>query len=376
MSSADFDHHMMRIALRMARRGLGETAPNPAVGAVIADPATGEVIARASTQPGGRPHAETVALERAGERARGAVMYVTLEPCAHHGQTPPCADAVIAAGLARVVVAIEDPDPRTAGQGIARLRAAGIAVDIGLLADEARLLTLGHILRVTEGRPFVTLKIASLSDGSVPRGEGGHPRWVTGADARAAGHLLRASSDAILVGAATLRDDDPELTCRLPGLEEHSPVAIVLSKTLALPPEAKLWARAADGPVWVFTVAEADDAARKRLAGRGVEVAAVAADTGGVSLEGVMSRLAERGITRLLVEGGPSVWRSFAAEGLVDEAVLFVAGGSLESAAAGRALPTPETILMSFLPSADLCLADERAIGDDRMIIFRREARA
>jgi len=369
MTVTAFDRHMMAIALRMAKRGLGTAAPNPSVGAVIADPASGELIARGWTQPGGRPHAEVESLRRAGARAMGATMYVTLEPCAHHGKTPPCADAVIAAGIARVVVGIEDPDPRTAGEGIARLRAAGIDVGAGVLAEEARLLTLGHILRVTERRPFVQVKLAVASDGSVPRGEAGKPRWVTGETARAQGHLLRAETDAILIGAATLADDDPELTCRLPGLEDRSPVRIVLSSGLDLPLGAKLWRSAAAGSIWVFCASGVDPARRAALAGSGAEVLPVSAHGGGVSLNDAMRILAERGITRLLVEGGPQVWRSFAAAGLVDEAVMFRAGAKEKEA---TPIPAPEEILSTFLPSRPMRLAATRRIGDDRMHIFRR----
>ncbi len=220
---------MMRLALHVARRGLGNTAPNPAVGAVIAEPSRGEIIARGWTQPGGRPHAETEAIRRAGARARGATLYVTLEPCAHFGKTPPCANAIIEAGLARVVVGTGDPDPRTKGQGIARLQDAGIEVREGVLEAACRRMTLGHILRVTKQRPFVQLKMAFAADGAVPRGAKGKPLFVTGAEARAQGHLLRAEADAILVGAGTVIDDDPELTCRLPGLEGQSPVRVVLA---------------------------------------------------------------------------------------------------------------------------------------------------
>ena len=215
---SDFDTQMMQIALGVAARGLGRTAPNPSVGAVIADERTGEIIARGWTAPGGRPHAETEAIARAGARARGATMYVTLEPCSHHGVTAPCADAIVDAGLARVVCAIEDPDPRVAGRGLARLRKAGIAVERGLMVEAAHWLAAGHILRVTERRPLVTAKLALDADGSVPRGGAGKPVWATGPAARAAGHLLRARADAILVGRRTVLDDDPLLTCRLPGL--------------------------------------------------------------------------------------------------------------------------------------------------------------
>ena len=185
-------------------------------------------------------------------RARGATLYVTLEPCAHFGKTPPCADAIVAAGIARVVVGTGDPDPRTAGQGIAKLRAAGIAVTENVLEPEARWLTLGHILRVTHKRPFVTLKIATDADGSIAPGDGTAPRWVTGPQARAAGHKLRAEADAILVGAGTLRADNPELTCRLPGLANRSPVRVVLAGRAALDPSAKLFATATQVPVLIL----------------------------------------------------------------------------------------------------------------------------
>ncbi len=363
--ASPFDRHMMAIALRLAKRGLGQTAPNPAVGAVIADEAAGEVIARGWTQPGGRPHAETEALKHAGAKAKGATMYVTLEPCAHHGATPPCADAIVAAGLKRVVVGIEDPDPRTAGQGIAKLRTAGIAVETGVLADEAGWVTLGHILRVTERRPLVQVKIALGSDGTVPRGEGGRPTFVTGTAAVARGHLMRAEADAILVGARTVADDDPELNCRLPGLAGRSPIRIVLSRDLAVPEHAKLLATAHERPLWVFC-AEAPDAARRaRLAAAGAEIIPVSSGPGGVSLPGVMTRLAERGVTRLLVEGGPRVWRAFAEAGLVDEAVVFRAGHE----AAGQ---DAYDVLRQLLPSAQMSLAAARRIGDDTMHVFRR----
>ena len=378
MDPASFDRAMMRTALRMARRGLGQTAPNPAVGAVIADEATGEVIARGWTQPGGRPHAETEALGRAGARARGATLYVTLEPCAHHGVTPPCADAILAAGVTRVVIGVEDPDARTAGQGIARLRGAGVAVDVGVMADEARWVTLGHILRVTERRPLVQLKLALGPDGSVPRGRGGQPAWVTGPEARAQGHLLRAEADAILVGAKTVADDDPELTCRLPGLEQRSPDRIVLSHDLSLPRQAKLFNSVGAGRVWVFCGADADGERRAALGASGVDVITVSSTSEGVSLREVTETLAARGTTRLLVEGGPTVWRAFSDAGLVDEAVLFVAGKrekgqdpELGSAVGRRAL-APQEILRQFAPASNLVLADTRAIGDDHRHEFRR----
>ena len=325
-SSSAFDADMMAIALRMADRGNGDTAPNPSVGAVIADAATGEVIARATTARGGRPHAETIAIAAAGDRARGATIYVTLEPCSHQGRTGPCADAIIAAGINRAVVAIEDPDPRVSGRGLDRLRAAGIEVERGVGAAEARWLTRGHIVRITERRPFVTLKLALDSSGAIARGTGSAPVWVTGEISRAHGLLLRAQSDAILVGSATVRDDDPELTCRLPGLFDRSPVRVILSKSLDVPANAKLVRTAGDVPVWIFTEASADPARRAEIASHGAEIIDVTVVGDRLWLPSVMEALVARGITRLLVEGGPLIWQAFADAALVDEVILYMAG--------------------------------------------------
>ena len=234
------DEVHMAQALQLARRGLGLTWPNPSVGSLVVTQ-SGEILGRGSTAPGGRPHAEAIALERAGARARGATIYVTLEPCAHPGgRGPACADVIVAAAPARAVIALSDPDPRTAGSGIERLVSAGIEVEQGVLAEEAAAVTLGHILRVTEGRPAVTLKLAVGADGRLPRGKG-TPVWITGPDARAHGHLLRAKHDAILVGRGTVLADNPSLTCRLPGMTCRSPVRVVLDRRLRTPPEARLF---------------------------------------------------------------------------------------------------------------------------------------
>ncbi len=238
-SHAQTDLANMDLALRMAWRGVGRTGANPSVGAVIVDAITGEIIARGTTAEGGRPHAETQAIARAGERARGATMYVTLEPCSHFGKTPPCADAVVDAGIARVVVGVEDPDLRVSGRGIERLRRAGIEVVTGVLAAECRRATLGHIRRVTLNRPFVQVKLAVGADGLVPHGEGGKPVWVTGPEARAQAHLLRAQADAILIGIGTARADDPDLTCRLPGMAARSPLRVVLDSDFTLSPDSR-----------------------------------------------------------------------------------------------------------------------------------------
>lgn len=335
MTASDgFDRHMMAIALRMARRGLGRTRPNPSVGAVIADEKSGEVIARAVTADGGRPHAETQALRAAGARARGATMYVTLEPCSHHGQTGPCADAIISAGVKRVVCAIEDPDPRVAGRGLDRLRAAGVDVRRGVLAPEARWLARGHIVRVTERRPFVTLKLALDANGDAPRGRG-QPTWVTGPLARASGHLMRAKADAILVGSATIRDDDPELTCRLPGLEASSPIRVVLARSLDIDSGKTVLATARTVPTWLVAGPNADAERAAALKAAGVDVIAAEVVQDRLWLPSVMEALAARGVTRLLVEGGPKVWRAFADAALVDEVAVFSA--IADDAAAGVA---------------------------------------
>ncbi len=359
----------MDIALSLARRGLGTTAPNPAVGAVIVDEASGEVIARGWTQPSGRPHAETEALRRAGPRTRGKTMYVTLEPCSHHGGTPPCADALVEAGLARVVVGIEDPDPRVAGRGLDRLRAAGIAVTRGVRSEEADWVTRGHILRVSERRPFIQLKLALGADGGVPQGAGGKPVWVTGPQARAHGHLLRAMSDAILVGRQTVEDDNPELTCRLPGLRHRSPKRFVLARDLSLSLDCKLVRTAREVPVTLFCGPNAPPQRRHALEELGCEVVTLREVDGAMWLPAVTEELALRNITRLLVEGGAATWRSFARAGFVDEVVVFQARNP-DAAAAGR------PVLDQWLPGIDLTLTAERRVGVDDMLVFRRRTRA
>lgn len=314
----------MGLAIALGKRGLGRCWPNPSVGAVIVEPASGRVISCGWTSPGGRPHAEVNALADAGEAARGATLYATLEPCAHWGRTPPCSDAVIAAGIARVVYGIVDPDPRVAGAGLAKLRAHGVAVAAGPLSREARWLSLGHELRITARRPFIQLKLAMDAEGMVPAGNGA-PVWATGEVARARGHLLRAEADAILIGRGTALADDPDLTCRLPGLEGRSPVRVVLSRNADLPPAARMLRNLERAPVWVVHAegASAENLARLRAAGVECLAVEMAADGAGLDIDAVTRRLGERGITRLLIEGGPSVAASFLSADLVDEAVLF-----------------------------------------------------
>jgi diaminohydroxyphosphoribosylaminopyrimidine deaminase/5-amino-6-(5-phosphoribosylamino)uracil reductase len=325
---SDTEH--MRHALALAARALGQVAPNPAVGCIIVGP-NGKVIGRGWTHPGGRPHAETVALTRAGGGARGGTAYVTLEPCAHLGQTPPCADALIAAGIARVVAAVEDPDPRVRGRGFARLRAAGVEVTVGVLQDEATELNAGFFLRIQRDRPLVTLKIAQSADGKTISPPGAS-RWITGEAARRFAHLLRAQHDAILIGVGTAITDDPELTCRLPGLENRSPIRIILDTQLRLPISAKLVRTACHTPTIVFTTRDGGDHLQKH----GIEVLRVMHDAGGrPALAAVLGVLAGRGCTRLLVEGGPAVWSAFLRERFADTMEVFTAPAVLGEGAGG-----------------------------------------
>jgi diaminohydroxyphosphoribosylaminopyrimidine deaminase / 5-amino-6-(5-phosphoribosylamino)uracil reductase len=334
-AKSGFDAHMMAIALRMAKRGLGSTAPNPSVGAVIVDEKTGEVIARGWTQPGGRPHAEKEALRRAGDRARGATMYVTLEPCAHTGRIPTCADSVLAAGIARLVCALPDPNPVISGRGLADLAAAGVRVETGLMADEASAMTAGHILRRTMSRPFVQLKLAVSADGRVAPGDG-RAVWVTGPEARARAHLLRAEADAILVGIKTVLADDPELTCRLPGLGQRSPDRVIVDNKLRTPLTARVLAKdRAARRIWIATCLAVDERLDRDELPEGATIL-TGLGTGApddpknrVDLGALFEVLAGNGITRLLVEGGPTIARDVLSEDLADEIVLFRGAASL-----------------------------------------------
>ena len=316
------DQRFMQLALALGRREQGRTWPNPAVGAVVVK--DGVIVGRGWTQPGGRPHAEPEALSRAGEAARGATLYVTLEPCSHIGKSPPCADAIIAAGIARVVSAIEDPNPEVAGQGHARLRAAGIVVDIGLCGREAARDHAGHFRRVRDKRPHVILKLAVSSDDKIAAA-GHRPVAISGEAAKARVHLLRAQCDAILVGIGTVLADDPLLTCRLPGMEARSPVRVVLDRSLRIPATSRLVHSARETPLWVMTSNVSEAPAAMKLGAAGAQVIRVATATAppGLDLSAVLHALAGKGITRLLVEGGARVASSLVAAGLVDEAWLL-----------------------------------------------------
>jgi diaminohydroxyphosphoribosylaminopyrimidine deaminase / 5-amino-6-(5-phosphoribosylamino)uracil reductase len=361
------DRRFMQLALALGRRGLGRTWPNPAVGAVVVK--DGVIVGRGWTQPGGRPHAEPEALLRAGEAARGATLYVTLEPCSHVGRSPPCADAIIAAGISRVVAAIEDPNPLVAGQGHARLRAAGITVDVGLCAAEAAYDHAGHFRRVRDKRPLVILKLAISPDGKIAAA--GHvPVAISGEAARTRVHLLRSQCDAILVGIGTVLADDPLLTCRLPGMEKRSPVRVVLDTALRMSASSRLVHSARTTPLWVIASETAEAAAAARLGAAGAELFRLPPRaTPGLDPAAVLHALSQRNITRLLVEGGSRVASAFVAAGLVDEVWLLRGPKPIgaDGIAALDALP-----LDAITQSPAFHVRASETLDDDILTIYER----
>ncbi|MGK9049936.1 bifunctional diaminohydroxyphosphoribosylaminopyrimidine deaminase/5-amino-6-(5-phosphoribosylamino)uracil reductase RibD [Neorhizobium petrolearium] len=427
MGAAPEDREFMAAAIRLSRRNLGLTGTNPSVGCVIVK--DGEVVGEAVTAPGGRPHAETQALDIAGGKARGATVYVTLEPCSHYGRTPPCANALVEAGVARVVVCLTDPDPRVSGRGLAILRDAGLAVETGLMEEEGRWALAGYLMRQTKGRPYVTLKLAVSADGKL--GRRGEEVAITGPEARAEVHRLRAQSDAILVGIGTALSDDPELTVRIPGMEDRSPIRIVLDRRLQLPLDSKLVRTARDVPVIVVaaphgsgvetsppsalpgispTRGEIDGAAARstsssdavqspsgsadettkagrdagslpisppvgempgRAEGGELALRADGLKTAGVEimetsdLDILLAIFAARGISSLLVEGGAIVAKAFLEAGLIDHVLLFQGVGAIGEGG----LESPLT--PSDMP-AGFTLVRESAFGADRLFEYER----
>ena len=365
------DRRFMQLALALGRRGQGRSWPNPAVGAVVVN--DGVIVGRGWTQPGGRPHAEPEALMRAGEAARGATLYVTLEPCSHFGRSPPCAYAVIAAGIARVVSAVEDPNPEVAGQGHAKLRAAGIVVDVGLCAKEAARDHAGHFRRIRDKRPHVILKLAVSSDDKIGAA-GRKPVAITGEAANARVHRLRAQCDAVLVGIGTVRADDPLLTCRLPGMEAQSPVRVVLDRALRISGTSRLVHSARETPLWVMTSSLSEAPAAMKLGAAGAQVIRVDTTTApppGLDLLAVLHALAEKGITRLLVEGGARVASSFVAAGLVDEIWLLRGPDAVgaDGVAALDALP-----MTSITQSPTFEQRASETLQNDTLTIYERAA--
>ncbi|PSK87263.1 diaminohydroxyphosphoribosylaminopyrimidine deaminase [Limimaricola soesokkakensis] len=359
--SRALDCRFMALALSLGRRGLGRVWPNPNVGCVIVR--DGRILGRGRTADGGRPHAETQALAQASTAARGATAYVTLEPCAHHGQTPPCADALVAAGVARVVVAAQDPDPRVAGRGIERLRAAGIAVETGLMEGEARRDLAGFLNRVERGRPFVTLKLATSLDGRIATGTG-ESRWITGPEARARVHMMRARHDAVMVGGGTARADDPMLNVRGLGIDRQ-PVRVVLSRRLDLPLDGALARSAREVPLWLCHGPEADAAPWRAL---GAESLSCPISAGQLDPAAVLQALGAAGLTRVFCEGGAGLAASLLGAGLVDELVLFTAGCAIGA----EGTPALSAMGIGALAEAPrLRLAGQDRVGGDVMSVWR-----
>jgi diaminohydroxyphosphoribosylaminopyrimidine deaminase/5-amino-6-(5-phosphoribosylamino)uracil reductase len=328
MTETADDAAHMAAALAIARRGLGNTWPNPAVGCVLVK--EGRVIGRGWTQPGGRPHAETEALARAGAAARGATAYVTLEPCSHWGRTPPCCDALIRAGIARVVVATGDPDPRVDGRGLARLREAGVIVELGLGGAEARAVNAGFARRITLGLPVVTLKLATTLDGRIAT-EAGESQWITGPEARRAAHAIRARHDAILVGSGTVLADDPELTARIPGTAPVPLARVVADSRLRTPLGAKLVATARQVPTWIATRTGQRPSTLAPYIEAGVTILTVPRGRPGLDLAALLGALAQRGITRVMAEGGAGLAAALLRGGFVDRIAWFHAPGIMGS---------------------------------------------
>jgi diaminohydroxyphosphoribosylaminopyrimidine deaminase/5-amino-6-(5-phosphoribosylamino)uracil reductase len=365
-SSTDLAH--MRAALSLARRGLGTTWPNPSVGCVIVR--DGRVVGRGTTAPGGRPHAEPVALAMAGEQARGATAYVTLEPCCHFGRSPPCTDALIQAGIARVVIGTTDPDPRVNGHGVETLRAAGITVDTGVLEPEARNVLRGFATRITLGRPMVTLKLASTLDGRIATATG-ESQWITGASARRTGHALRGRHDAVMVGVGTVLADNPDLTCRIPGFRPSPTIRVIVDSHLRTPLTSRLALTAGENPVW-FLIREGTDPARHAaFTGLGAKIISVPGAPAGVDLVAGLQALGQAGLTRLMVEGGGQIAAALLRADVVDRIAWFHAPAVM----GGDGWPAVQAFGIQAL---DLMPRFKRdcvtAIGDDMISEYTRQA--
>lgn len=354
------DHACMADALDLASKQLGKVAPNPAVGCVIVK--EGQIVGSGATAAGGRPHAETQALAIAGAQAKGATAYVTLEPCAHHGKTPPCAAALVDAGISRVVVACSDTDPRVNGRGLEYLRAHNVQVETGLMEERAQQLNRGFFLRVKENRPLVTLKIATSLDGMIATASG-ESKWITGEEARMAVQQERARHDAVLTGIGTVLADDPQLTVRLPD-QTHQPIRIVLDTQLALPLQSRLVQSANDSSVWVIGTSMQNEAV---LAAAGVKVLAVK-DTR--DIKAVLAFLAEQGLTRVMVEAGSKVFTSFQQSGLYDRILWFRAPSLIGS----DGLPALGPLDLKNLSEKKTlrCVSCEK-IGSDMMEIYEKD---
>lgn len=360
------DARFMALALSLGRRGMGQTWPNPAVGCVIVK--DGLIVGRGATAPGGRPHAEPQALAQAGAAARGADVYVTLEPCAHHGQTPPCAQALIDAEVARVVVACSDPDPRVGGRGLEMLTQAGIVVETGVLEGRARADHTGFLLRISQGRPCVTLKLASSFDGRIAMATG-ESQWITAPEARRAVHMMRATHDAVMVGGGTARKDDPSLNVRDLGIARQ-PAKVVLSRQLDLPLSSKLAQSVGESPLFLCHGADAPEALQEAWRGMGATLLSCAVQGGKLDVGSVLEALAAQGLTRVFCEGGGALAASLLRADLVDELVGFTGGVVI----GGDGLAGVGALGTARLAQAPrFSLATARPIGPDVLHVWERE---
>lgn len=366
MPASALDRRFMAAAIRLARWHEGRTGSNPSVATLIVRDIDGHpvIVGRGVTAIGGRPHAEPQALAEAGDLARGATAYVTLEPCAHHGRTPPCADALVTAGVSRVVAAATDPDDRVSGRGYRILRDAGIEVEEGVLAEDAARDLSGYLTRRIKNRVHVTLKLAISANGAIGRRNGSQVP-ITGEVSRRQVHALRALSDVIVIGAGTALNDDPELTCRLNGLKDHSPIRLVLDNDLTLPPGSRLARTARQIPVWIATSAGPEDPARRVLAAADVEFIAADLHEGRIALPELLEDLAAKGLSSVFIEGGAMVARAFLDEDLVDRLILFSGPSAIE----GDAVAAP--VLPDSVPPRFKRIASMR-YGDDQMDEFER----
>ncbi|WP_273248620.1 bifunctional diaminohydroxyphosphoribosylaminopyrimidine deaminase/5-amino-6-(5-phosphoribosylamino)uracil reductase RibD [Sediminimonas qiaohouensis] len=362
----DADARFMALALSLGRRAQGNAWPNPAVGCVIEK--DGRILGRGWTAPGGRPHAEVAALAQASALARGATAHVTLEPCAHHGETPPCAQALIDAGIARVVAPLQDSDPRVSGRGFEMLRAAGIEVRTGVLADRAAHDMAGFFLNREAGRPWLTLKLATSVDGRIATATG-ESQWITGPQARRAVHAMRASHDAVLVGAGTVRADDPMLTVRGLGPVPCQPVRVVASRRLDLPLTGQLAQSARQVPLWLCHGDRTDPMTRDAWEGLGARLLPCAASGRQIDPDAMLRALGTEGLTRVFCEGGGALAASLLMAGLVDELICITAGVAL--GAEGQ--PGIGALGLERLADAPrMVLAQSRAIGPDVLHRWRR----
>lgn len=365
---SDDDHAHMRAALSLAKRGLGNVAPNPAVGCVLVRPDLGlnsRVVGRGFTQTGGRPHAETEALKQAGSLAKSSHAYVTLEPCNHHGQTGPCTDALINAGVSAVTIALTDPDPRVQGSGIQRLIDAGIEVRTGLFMEESRHINAGFLSVQERDYPWVTVKVATSADGMIAV-EKGVPLWITGTASRARGHLIRAQNDGILTGVGTIIADDPQLTCRLPGLEHQSPRRFIIDPKARMSPDAKILKPSCDGQVTVVYVAKDTD---HSFTDTGADIVTIPAHDGRFSILAILQDISSRGITRLMVEAGQGINDAFLTAGLIDEIAWFraptVIGADGAPAFTSKGIESPDQ-------SADFERTETISLDDDQLERYLR----